>query len=159
MSSPNLYVISEMALGHSSSVPPLTSPLEQIMSNTEKFTVDCVGEVSGKTWKGLFTTKLRLSHRDQLRQDEIRRSLLGKDAENASPRAKDAAEAFSFIQASLVEAPSWWASNANGLDLEDDNVVAEVYGEIIKARVAANEKLKAAAEGAKQDLVKLSKDE
>lgn len=122
------------------------------MSNTEKFTVDVTGETTGKTWKGVFATKIRLSHRDQFRQDEIRRDMLGKNPDTASPRAQNAAEVFSFVLAHLLEAPQWWAMNGNGLDMEDDNVVAEVYGKIVEVKVAAQKKLKDEAEAARKEL-------
>jgi hypothetical protein len=125
------------------------------MSNSAQFSIDVTGEITGKSWKGVFKTKLRLSHRDQLRMDEIRRDLLGAKPESASPRAQNAADIFSTIAAHLVEAPQWWAMNGDGLDLEDDNVVAEVYGRILEAKVEAVKKLKADAETAKTELAKI----
>lgn len=123
-------------------------------SNIEKFSVDTEGEVTGKTWKGMFSTKVRLSHRDQLRQDEIRRDLLGKNPESASPRANNVAEVFSFIAVHVVESPQWWSMHANGLELEDDNVVGEVYEKIAKIKLEAQDKLKKDAESAKAELAK-----
>lgn len=122
--------------------------------NEAKFSIDVTGEVTGKPWKGVFKSKIRLSHRDQLRQDEIRRDLLGKNPETASPRAQNAADVFSFVLIHLIEAPQWWAMNGNGLDLEDDNVVAEVYGKIVEIKVEAQKKLKDEAEAAKAELAK-----
>lgn len=124
------------------------------MSNSEQFTIDVLGETSGKAWKGVFKTKLRLSHRDQLRMDEIRRDLLGKSPEHASPRAHNQAEIFSTIAAHLTEMPQWWTMEGNGLDLEDDNVVGEVYGRILQAKTDALAKLKAEGEAAKVELSK-----
>lgn len=116
--------------------------------NTEKFTVDVVGDVTGKTWKGLFTTKLRLSHRDQLRQDEIRRELLGKGAEHASQRALNQAEIFSFLTIHITAAPSWWEQNGGGLDLDDDNVVGEIFQAVVSAKAEAMKQLQGEAETA-----------
>lgn len=124
------------------------------MANEEKFTIDVIGETTEKSWKGIFKTKLRLSHRDQLRQDELRRDLLGKSPEAASPRAINQAEIFSMVLTHLIETPQWWTMNGNGLDLEDDNVVAEVYGKILEAKVEAAKKLKGEAEAAKAELTK-----
>lgn len=124
------------------------------MSNSESFVVDVVGDVTGKTWKGLFKTKLRLSHRDQLKQDEIRRELLGKNAEHASERSKNQAEIFAFVAAHILSAPSWWEANDGGLDLEDDNVVSEVFAGIAKAKTDAVKKLQEEAEGAVEELKK-----
>lgn len=123
-------------------------------SNSESFTVDVVGENTEQPWKGLFKTKLRLSHRDYLRQDEIRRGLLGEKPENASPRAANTADLFSFISVHLLEAPQWWTMNQDGLALEDDNVIGEVYSRIVEKKAEAAKKAKEKAEA---DLKELSK--
>jgi hypothetical protein len=125
------------------------------MSNEEKFSIDVVGDVTGQPWKGVFKTKIRLSHRDELRQDELRRDLLGKNPQFATPRIMNTADVFSFVLAHVLEAPQWWKMNGEGLDLEDDNVVAEVYGNIVEKKSEAAKKLKGDAEAAKADLAKV----
>lgn len=117
-----------------------------------QFTVSVIGETTGEKWYGQFKTKTRLSHRDQFRRDQIRRDLLGPNPEGASPRAENAAEVFSEIALHLVEAPSWWKNADNGLSLEDDNVVAEVFNEIMKAKAEAQAALAKKAEDAKKAL-------
>lgn len=118
------------------------------------FSINVTGEETGKAYPGLFKTKVRLSHADQLRQDEMRRELLGKNAEYASPRALNQAEVFSYIWVHLTESPQWWGAHRNGLDLEDDNVLGEIHDNIVKARAEYREKLKAEAEAARQELTK-----
>lgn len=114
-------------------------------NDTVQFSISVTGESTGEKWTGSFKMKTRLSHRDQLRLDQIRRDLLGPNPDGASPRAQNQAEVFSFIAVHLLDAPMWWKSNDNGLDLQDDNVVAEVYAQITKAKSDAIEKLKKAA--------------
>lgn len=115
------------------------------MKTSESFVVDVIGETTGKTWKGVFKTKLRLSHRDYLRQDEIRRQLLGANPNDASPRAQNTAELFSYISVHLLESPQWWSQSSNGLDHEDDNVIGSVYAEISKLKEKEDADLKAKA--------------
>jgi hypothetical protein len=95
-----------------------------------------------------------LGHRDYLRQDEIRRELLGARPEGVSARAQNTAELFSFVWIHLVESPQWWTMNGNGLDLEDDNVAADVYGKIVELKLAAQKKLKEEAEADKALIAK-----
>lgn len=121
-------------------------------ANVQKFTIDVKGETTGEVWKGLFKAKVRLSHRDQLKQDEIRRELLGTNPENASPRAKNQAEIFSALAVHILEAPDWWHRAGEGFDLEDDSVIGAVYDGIIKARNDAQEALIKEAEEAKKSL-------
>lgn len=128
-------------------------------SNSESFSINVVGETSGEKFAGVFKTKLRLSHSAQLHQDEIRRSLLGKNPESASPRAQNAAEIFSLVQVHLIDAPKWWAAQGEGLELEDDNVIGAVYEGIVAAKVAALKVKTAATEAAKAELEKAAKAE
>lgn len=126
-------------------------------SNTESFTINETGENTGKLYKGVFKTKIRLGHRAQLRQDEMRRDLLGAKPDGASPRAVNLADIFSFIWAHLEEAPQWWTMENNGIDLEDDVVPAAVYRAIVDLKVAAAGKLKKEAEDATKVLTAESK--
>jgi hypothetical protein len=96
-------------------------------SLTAIFSIDVVGEVSQEQFKGSFTTKLRLSHADTFRKDEIRRKLLGPNPEGASPRAQNSADIFSELAVHILDAPSWWTSANNGIDLADDAPVAAVF--------------------------------
>jgi hypothetical protein len=95
--------------------------------NLVSFTVDVVGERTKDRKVGKFTVKKRLSFRDQLNRDNLRRELLGPAAGQPSPRAISASNIFSELGVRIVEAPSWWTDNNSGMDLEDDKVVGEVY--------------------------------
>jgi hypothetical protein len=125
------------------------------ISESVKFTVTITGETSGETWRGEFAAKPRLSHRDQLARDRIRRELLGPDGTNAVPRAHNQAEIFSQLAVRLTEAPKWWSEAGNGLDLDDDNIVAEVYSQVMRIEQEAFERVKKAAEDAKAELAKV----
>ena len=125
-------------------------------NDTASFSIKVTGDVTGETWHGSFKTRLRLSHRDQFRQDQIRRELLGGvNPESASKRALNAAEVFSVIAIHIFDAPKWWLQADNGLLLEDDNVIAAVYEEILKAKAEAMSALVKKGEEAKADLKNL----
>lgn len=126
---------------------------------TESFSIDLIGENTGKTWKGVFKTKINLSHRDYLRQDQLRRELLGEKPEAAGARAANTAELMAFINIHLVEPTQWWQMNGNGLDLEDDNVVSAIYGKIVELKEAAAKKLVAKAEADKVEIAKAPEQE
>jgi len=100
----------------------------------ESISVDVVGDVSEVRYVGVFKIKTRLSHRDSLRKDQIRRELIGTHSESVSNQAFSIAEAFSIISAHVVDAPQWWIAAGNGMDLEDNNVVEKVLKEIEGAK-------------------------
>lgn len=118
------------------------------------FTVSVTGDESGEKWNGVFKVKTRLSHRDALVRDQLLRDFIGKQPGEPSQLARDLATIFSELGARVLDAPSWWTSAGNGLDLEDTNVILEVYSKAIEAEKAAKEELKGKAEESKASLKK-----
>jgi hypothetical protein len=120
--------------------------------NQAKFTMSTVGEVSGLTYAGEFSIKIRLSHRDTLKMDSIRRDLLGDFSEGASSDAIDLANVIAFLGVHVLSAPSWWRDAGNGLDLEDGNVLKSVIEGIRKIKEADQKDRDQRTQKAKEDL-------
>lgn len=97
-----------------------------------EFSVSVKGEITGEDFKGVFKALPRLSHRDNLRRDQLRRDLLGAKPEDASADATNVSAVFSKIWVHVVEAPSWWKDAKNGLDLLDETPVAAVYDNVAR---------------------------
>lgn len=116
------------------------------------FSINVVGDTTQEQWVGLFKVKTRLSHRDHLNRDRIRREMLGPNPQGVSPRADSIAEIFSQLSVRIVDAPSWWKDQGGGMDLADDNVVAKVYDEAMKAEADLAKSLKEKADLAKKAL-------
>lgn len=109
--------------------------MSQQEPNISSVTINVKGDTSGEQYQGVFKFRTRLSFRDQLRRDEIRRQLLGEspNGTQALDRAASAARMFSELAIRIVEAPKWWTNAADGLELEDDNVLISVHDAAIKA--------------------------
>lgn len=123
-------------------------------ANEASFTISVIGEVTGEKWLGIFKVKVRLSHRDYIAKDKIRREFLGPHPEGASERAVTSAEILSQLAVRIIEAPAWWAASNNGLDLNDDAVILEIYNAAIKAETDTAEALKKKAAEAEAELKK-----
>lgn len=119
-----------------------------------EFSINVTGETTGETFKGVFKVKTRLSHRDTLLQDQMRRDLLGPKAEAAGQAAVANSLIFSKIWAHLIEAPSWWKDSGNGVDLFDEKPVVAVFDQIVKLEKDAIESVKKAGEKAAEELKK-----
>jgi hypothetical protein len=103
-----------------------------------QFTIDVKGNSTGKTFKGAFKAKERLSMRDRLDIDTARRNLLGAGKEEeAGVTARSVASILSQLSVRLTQTPDWWLTSNNGLDLEDENVVVAVYEAAIKVETDA----------------------
>lgn len=83
---------------------------------------------TGTTWNGKFVVKLTLSPRDNLRADRLYREYLG-DTSGASPSEFAVYQSYMLSQLAvrLTEAPSWWKDANNGLDVQDENLLEEVF--------------------------------
>lgn len=124
---------------------------------SESVTVRVVGEISGETFDGSFRVKVSLSHGDQLEQDRVRRELLGEAGGAVGIRASRTAEYLSQCFVRVIDAPSWWKGSADatgipGRNLEDDDVLAEVYAAIMGADVRVKRALEREAEEARKAL-------
>lgn len=128
--------------------------------NTEPFVIDVVGETTGTRWTGKFRSKINLSHRDHLLKDKLRLDYLGHDnVEAANERAKLTATMLSEIAVRLVDGPTWWTENDNGLDLKDDNPIVSVYNKCIEVEAKRIAERSKQAEEAKKDLAEEAKKE
>lgn len=97
------------------------------METTTSFTVNITGETTGRVYTGKFLVKTVLSRRDSFIADERRRSLLGTNPQAASPAVQGEAFIFGQLFVRILEAPKFWSDADNGLDLEDANVIGEVF--------------------------------
>ena len=123
-----------------------------------EFSVSVTGEVTGETFKGVFKAVPRLSHRDNLRRDQLRRDLLGGRPEDASPDAMNVSLVFSKIWVHLTESPSWWRDSGNGVNLLDEAPVAAVFDNVARiereAIGAVKKQAEKQAEAAAEELKK-----
>jgi hypothetical protein len=113
-----------------------------------------IGENTGQSFNGRFKLKTILSRRDRFAADLRRREILGPQSENAMAALNGESFMLGRLFVSIIEAPSWWENSANGLDLNDGNIIAELFEECLKAE---KEQLESVQEKASQALEKLSK--
>lgn len=124
-------------------------------TGTATFSVSMDGDRTGTKWHGEFTVKTLLSHRDELRRDQIRRELLGGvNPEFASIRSLNQADVFSDLAVRIIKSPSWWNESSGGLDLSDDNVVATVYSKTMDAEKEVLNRIKKDGDEASAELRK-----
>ena len=111
------------------------------LPNSETFVINVVGDSTGETQTGKFIAKKRLSFNDQMARDNYRRQMLGDAKGEPTPRANSMATIFSELIVRLTEAPSWWVDADEGRNLEDENVIVEVYDRCIKIESDAKEEV------------------
>ena len=94
------------------------------IKNTVDFSVDIRGELTGNQYVGSFVAKTKLSMKESLKQDEIYRSILGSNSQDAGDSSKKVAAAISYLMTHIVTSPDWWKAMNLGMDCEDTNLLA-----------------------------------
>jgi hypothetical protein len=93
---------------------------------TVDLAIDCKGELSGNQFTGSFVAKTKLSMKESLKQDEIYRSILGANSQDAGDSSKKVAAAISYLMTHVVTSPDWWKAMNLGMDCEDMNLLATI---------------------------------
>jgi len=120
-------------------------------SNETTFSIN-VNAASGQNYSGLFRVRKRLSHSQSLRRDELRRELVGTRPESAPDHIQKNAFILSTCAAYVIDGPSWWNENSNGIDLFDEEPVGAVFEEIQKVVKSVAQELETKANKAKEAL-------
>lgn len=124
------------------------------MKDRVQFTISVKGETSGRNFEGLFEVKTKLSHKEVLKEDEIRRNVLGTNPNDAGAYAASIAGAIAYLTVRLTKSPDWFKSSANGLELEDENVLVEINNRCVAAVAAEREAYIKEAQDAQVELRK-----
>lgn len=124
------------------------------METTAKFSVNIIGESTGKPFAGTFTTKTVLTRGDRFIADQRRRELLGPQAQEAMPDLQLEAYMHGQLMVRILESPEWWKQSDYGKNLEDANVIIELFNLVREKEDKAKEDLKKNAEAA---LTKIAK--
>ena len=127
--------------------------------NEASFSINIEGESTGERYVGSFKCKVRLSMRDNIVKDNIRRQLLSNNPTEADGLAADLATAAGELAVRILDAPPWWKASDNGLDLEDTSVLVEVFNQARRLEREAREKLEKKAEEAQPELKKKLEEE
>jgi len=118
---------------------------------TAEFTVTIPVE-GDEPLRGKFKINVKLSYREMLAMDAMRRQLLGPLSGEADGMAALIASAVSKIRTHAIDTPSWWKEAGNGIDFDDMTVVLTVLEEIQKVEKTHLEEIQKAAEKAAEAL-------
>lgn len=119
--------------------------------NESSFSINVTTD-SGENYAGTFTCRRRLSHLQNLKKDELRRTLLGSHPDQAPDLVKQNAFILSTVAAYIVEGPRWWSESNFGQDLFDESPVAAVFEQISMVIKTVNDELEAKAKKAQESL-------
>lgn len=120
--------------------------------NEAEFTVSIPQQAGEEPLRGKFRVKVKLSYRDILNMDAMRRQLLGPGGGEADGFAALIASNVAKIRIHSLETPSWWREAEEGLGFDDIGVIVAIANELNKIEKDHLEDLKKLAEKATEDL-------
>lgn len=124
------------------------------MDATVPIHISTVGIRTGKPYNGKFTVKTVTTRRENFLADERRRFIIGSNAANAPAALQGEAYMLGLLFVRIVEAPDWWKTSDGGLEIEDENVIGELY-KLSEEKISEREKeMQEAAKGALEQLAK-----
>jgi hypothetical protein len=113
----------------------------ELPKNEEQIEIDIIGDTTFKKYQGQFTIRCVLSAGQRHSMELEKSRLMGM-----SPQPTDAlvglAEVLGTLRAKVVEAPEWWKQSLGGSQLNDENVLMELYNKIGEAEIEWRNKVK-----------------
>jgi len=100
--------------------------------NEKTFMFSVAGDVTGHKYEGQFTTKCALSMSDK-RILEIEQSRLSMDLLNPTDNLVAIARVVANLRVRIQKSPDWFDQIIANLDILDDNIIFELYGECLTA--------------------------
>jgi hypothetical protein len=97
------------------------------METTVPITIDVIGQRTGNPYNGKFLVKMVLTRRENFIADERRRMIVGTNPLGVAPSLNGEAYMLGQLFVRILEGPKWWKDSDGGLDLEDENVIGELY--------------------------------
>jgi len=97
------------------------------MDTTVPITIDVVGQRTGNPYTGKFLIKTILTRRENFIADERRRMIVGTNPLGVAPSLNGEAYMLGQLFVRIMDGPKWWKDSDGGLELEDENVIGELY--------------------------------
>lgn len=108
--------------------------------NTKRFKISVEGEMTGKHWDGEFETVCMPTLR-QKANAKVMEAQLNQDLMNIDDSTRLYHSMVAQLATRLTAAPSWWLDSDNGQNLQDLNVIFEVFSKCAEAEREWREKV------------------
>jgi hypothetical protein len=104
----------------------------ELPKNEATFSVDVIGEITGKRYDGAFTVRCVLNM-GQKHALELEKSRLVGNSSMPSDTLIGIAVILSGLRSKVIDGPEWWRQSAGGSNIIDDNVLLEVFEKTVNA--------------------------
>jgi len=119
--------------------------MNNLPKNEKSFFFSKEGEVTSHKYEGQFSVKCVLSLADK-RLLEIEQSRLSMDLQNPTPNLIAISRVIANLRVRVITAPDWFDQFIGNLDILDENIMFEIYGECLNKSKEWQDELKKKAE-------------
>lgn len=102
----------------------------QVPETTSIFSIDVEGKLTKRRYIGEFECKIS-NLKIQSLIDRHKAFLNGPDADQLNPYILKLNHMVAYLRFTITKSPSWWSSADLGYELMDENVVEEVYNQVM----------------------------
>ena len=113
----------------------------ELPKNEAVFEINTVGDTTFKHYQGQFTVRCILSIGQKHAMELENSRLLGNYA-NPTGQLKGYATVLSTLRSKIIDAPEWWKQSLGGANINDENVLVDIFDEIEKAETEWRQKVK-----------------
>lgn len=108
--------------------------LTQLPDNSKNFEINVEeGDTTRQRWAGKFECKCVLNLRERAAADILQRKMTEGLGEGLSQETLVYALMIAQLEVRLTSAPDWWLASERGRDLQDLNVIYEIYTKCMEA--------------------------
>jgi len=118
---------------------------QTLPKNERTFSISVEGDTTGEKFEGQFTTKCVLTMSEKHAR-ELERTRLLSDYANPSANLSGIAEILATVRIKLIKWPDWWANLDYGSKILDENVLIQVYDEVVNREIEWREEIRKKAE-------------
>ena len=108
-------------------------------NNVNEFEISMEGVITGEKWVGKFKSKIHLGVGEEVAYNKRKRELLPTNLiinSSETQEMDNMAEALAMTQVRLTAWPIWWGEQGLGASMLDQNILYEVYAQVMKPWVA-----------------------
>lgn len=109
--------------------------------NERTFEFNVVGDNFGKSYSGAFTVKCVLNIFER-RLLELEKSKLRADIVNPTPDLIALTTILANLRLRVKEAPEWWKQSNGGDNMEEENVLVELFDKVMEQETLWKESLR-----------------
>lgn len=125
--------------------------MSQLPKRERTFVFEGVGADTGIKYDGKFTVKTILKIREK-HQLELEKTILQADTKSPTAGLRGISNILANLRVRIVDGPEWWRQSEGGSDLDDENILLDLYDKVIEQEMEWRKDLQEMAKNTKDQV-------